>query len=111
MVHSLRSIGCASLNLCLVASGGQDMCVNFARHPGAANVSRHWEIGVSEMFGGRLTFQCWPWDVCVSRVAMARPGASADRQAGLCILAEAGGAAFGGKNTSLCGTVNAELLG
>ncbi|GFZ49654.1 Inositol monophosphatase 2 [Saitozyma sp. JCM 24511] len=67
MVHSLRSIGCASLNLCLVASGGQDM---------------HWEIG------------CWPWDVC----------------AGLCILAEAGGAAFGGKNTSLCGTVNAELL-
>ncbi|KAL1410694.1 hypothetical protein Q8F55_001636 [Vanrija albida] len=67
MVHSLRTIGCASLNICQVASGGQDM---------------HWEIG------------CWAWDVC----------------AGLCILTEAGGAAFGGKHTALTGQVDTELL-
>ncbi|WOO81683.1 Protein qutG [Vanrija pseudolonga] len=60
MVHSLRSIGCASLNICQVASGGQDM---------------HWEIG-----------------------------------AGICILTEAGGAAFGGKHTALTGEVDRKLI-
>lgn len=39
MVHSLRSVGSAALNICFVASGSLDM---------------YWEIG------------CWPWDVCVS---------------------------------------------
>lgn len=38
MVHSLRSVGSAALNICFVASGSLDM---------------YWEIG------------CWPWDVCV----------------------------------------------
>ncbi|WVQ70781.1 hypothetical protein IAR50_000303 [Cryptococcus sp. DSM 104548] len=37
MVHSLRSLGSAALNIVLVASGGLDM---------------YWEVG------------CWPWDVC-----------------------------------------------
>lgn len=43
----------------------------------------YWEIG------------CWPWDVC----------------AGICILEEAGGRAFGGKTSSLSGDVDAELMG
>ncbi|KAK1923256.1 hypothetical protein DB88DRAFT_494384 [Papiliotrema laurentii] len=37
MVHSLRSMGSAALNICAVATGGLDL---------------YWEIG------------CWPWDVC-----------------------------------------------
>ncbi|WOO86271.1 Inositol monophosphatase 2 [Vanrija pseudolonga] len=48
MVHSLRSVGCTSLNLCLVASGGQDI--------------RHWEIGG------------WPWDVCAGMAILAEAG-------------------------------------
>lgn len=39
MVHSLRSLGSAALNICMVATGGMDV---------------YWEVG------------CWPWDVCVS---------------------------------------------
>ncbi|RSH79598.1 uncharacterized protein EHS24_009248 [Apiotrichum porosum] len=42
----------------------------------------HWEIGG------------WPWDVC----------------AGICILTEAGGVTFGGKDSSLSGEVDAERL-
>ncbi|EIW70099.1 hypothetical protein TREMEDRAFT_56815 [Tremella mesenterica DSM 1558] len=42
----------------------------------------YWEIG------------CWPWDVC----------------AGICILHEAGGAAFGTKSRPLDGTVDKEML-
>ncbi|WVQ85962.1 hypothetical protein IAT38_008130 [Cryptococcus sp. DSM 104549] len=67
MVHSLRSLGSAALNIVLVASGGLDI---------------YWEVG------------CWPWDVC----------------AGICILEEAGGAAFGAKTTSLSGETDAALL-
>ncbi|KAL1404870.1 hypothetical protein Q8F55_008481 [Vanrija albida] len=47
MVHSLRSVGCTSVNLCLVASGGQDM---------------HWEIGG------------WPWDVCAGMCIISEAG-------------------------------------
>lgn len=42
----------------------------------------YWEIG------------CWPWDVC----------------AGICILYEAGGVAFGSKSKPLSGEVDADLL-
>lgn len=42
----------------------------------------YWEIG------------CWPWDVC----------------AGICILEEAGGRCFGGKNTPLSGDHDRELI-
>jgi len=48
----------------------------------SGGLDMYWEIG------------CWPWDVC----------------AGICVLCEAGGAAFGGKNSSLSGEVDAGLL-
>nr|XP_031862579.1 uncharacterized protein CI109_002077 [Kwoniella shandongensis]KAA5529651.1 hypothetical protein CI109_002077 [Kwoniella shandongensis] len=67
MVHALRSLGSAAINIALVASGGLDM---------------YWEVG------------CWPWDVT----------------AGICILYEAGGAAFGGKTSPSTGDVDAGLL-
>jgi myo-inositol-1(or 4)-monophosphatase len=54
MVHSLRSMGSAALNICYVATGGLDL---------------YWEIGVSVIETGRWAStdgQCWPWDVCVS---------------------------------------------
>ncbi|KAL7420847.1 hypothetical protein Q5752_004800 [Cryptotrichosporon argae] len=60
MVHSLRSVGSAALNIALVATGGLDL---------------YWEIG-----------------------------------AGICILQEAGGAAFGGKTTALTGDVDAAMM-
>ncbi|RSH81128.1 uncharacterized protein EHS24_008562 [Apiotrichum porosum] len=69
MVHSLRSLGSAALNLCQVATGGVDL---------------YWEIG------------CWPWDVC----------------AGMSILAEAGGASYGGKadDTAFNGQPTAKIM-
>ncbi|KAK8850578.1 hypothetical protein IAR55_004497 [Kwoniella newhampshirensis] len=48
----------------------------------SGGLDMYWEVG------------CWPWDVT----------------AGICILHEAGGAAFAGKASSLSGNVNAELL-
>jgi len=67
MVHSLRSMGSAALNIATVATGGLDM---------------YWEIG------------CWPWDVC----------------AGICILREAGGVAFGAKDSKLDGVADGPLM-
>lgn len=92
MVHSLRSVGCTSVNLCLVASGGQDMCVAM------------WcELtqGTGRSAGGRGTFVY---------VALARGGADPS-QAGMAILSEAGGVTFGGKDSDLSGDVDAALLG
>ena len=47
MVHSLRSLGSAALNLCAVASGGIDV---------------YWEGG------------CWAWDVCAGWVVLSEAG-------------------------------------
>jgi len=47
MAHSLRSLGSAALNFCMVAQGGMDM---------------YWEIG------------CWPWDVCAAIVIAQEAG-------------------------------------
>ncbi|KAK4689250.1 myo-inositol-1(or 4)-monophosphatase, partial [Tremellales sp. Uapishka_1] len=47
MVHSLRSLGSAALNICMVASGGLDM---------------YWEIG------------CWAWDVCAGICILTEAG-------------------------------------
>ncbi|KAL5114434.1 hypothetical protein ACEQ8H_007689 [Pleosporales sp. CAS-2024a] len=47
MVHGLRSLGSAALNLCGVASGGLDM---------------YWEAG------------CWAWDVCAGWVILTESG-------------------------------------
>jgi myo-inositol-1(or 4)-monophosphatase len=47
MAHSLRSVGSAALNFCLVASGALDL---------------YWEIG------------CWPWDVCAAAVIASEAG-------------------------------------
>ncbi|EGO05357.1 hypothetical protein SERLA73DRAFT_174474 [Serpula lacrymans var. lacrymans S7.3] len=47
MGHSLRSMGSAALNYCMVAQGGLDM---------------YWEIG------------CWPWDVCAGIVIAQESG-------------------------------------
>jgi myo-inositol-1(or 4)-monophosphatase len=47
MVHSLRSLGSAALNFCMVASGAMDI---------------YWEIG------------CWPWDVCAGAVIAQEAG-------------------------------------
>ncbi|KAK2464767.1 hypothetical protein APHAL10511_003185 [Amanita phalloides] len=47
MAHSLRSLGSAALNFCLVAQGALDI---------------YWEIG------------CWPWDVCAGIVIAEEAG-------------------------------------
>lgn len=47
MVHSLRSLGSAALNICAVASGSLDV---------------YWEAG------------CWPWDVCAGWVILTEAG-------------------------------------
>jgi myo-inositol-1(or 4)-monophosphatase len=47
MAHSLRSVGSAALNFCLVATGALDL---------------YWEIG------------CWPWDVCAASVITTEAG-------------------------------------
>ncbi|THH31969.1 hypothetical protein EUX98_g2231 [Antrodiella citrinella] len=47
MAHSLRSLGSAALNFCMVAQGGLDL---------------YWEIG------------CWPWDVCAGIVIAQEAG-------------------------------------
>jgi myo-inositol-1(or 4)-monophosphatase len=47
MVHSLRSLGSAALNLCAVASGSVDV---------------YWEAG------------CWAWDVCAGWVVLTEAG-------------------------------------
>lgn len=47
MVHSLRSLGSAALNLCAVAAGGIDV---------------YWEGG------------CWAWDVCAGWVVLEESG-------------------------------------
>jgi hypothetical protein len=47
MAHSLRSVGSAALNFCLVATGALDA---------------YWEIG------------CWPWDVCAASVIATEAG-------------------------------------
>ncbi|KAH8099803.1 hypothetical protein BXZ70DRAFT_941120 [Cristinia sonorae] len=47
MAHSLRSLGSAALNFCMVAQGGMDM---------------YWEIG------------CWPWDVCAAMIIAQEAG-------------------------------------
>ncbi|KAF8640735.1 hypothetical protein AX17_000386 [Amanita inopinata Kibby_2008] len=47
MAHSLRSVGSAALNFCLVAQGALDL---------------YWEIG------------CWPWDVCAGIVIAEEAG-------------------------------------
>jgi myo-inositol-1(or 4)-monophosphatase len=48
MAHSLRSVGSAALNFCLVAAGALDAYA---------------EIG------------CWPWDICAGAVIAAEAGA------------------------------------
>ncbi|KAF8346891.1 hypothetical protein F5887DRAFT_65936 [Amanita rubescens] len=47
MAHSLRSVGSAAINFCLVAQGALDI---------------YWEIG------------CWPWDVCAGIVIAEEAG-------------------------------------
>ncbi|OCF34504.1 myo-inositol-1(or 4)-monophosphatase [Kwoniella heveanensis CBS 569] len=47
MVHSLRSVGSAAINIALVASGGLDM---------------YWEVG------------CWAWDVCAGTCILREAG-------------------------------------
>ncbi|BEI92104.1 uncharacterized protein CcaverHIS019_0409240 [Cutaneotrichosporon cavernicola] len=47
MVHSLRSVGSAALNICFVAAGQLDA---------------YWEIG------------CWPWDVCAGMAILKEAG-------------------------------------
>ncbi|KAG2070896.1 myo inositol monophosphatase [Suillus decipiens] len=47
MVHSIRSLGSAALNISMVAQGGLDL---------------YWEIG------------CWPWDVCAGIVIAQEAG-------------------------------------
>lgn len=47
MVHSIRSLGSAALNLCAVAAGFQDL---------------YWEGG------------CWAWDVCAGWVILTEAG-------------------------------------
>ncbi|TCD68294.1 hypothetical protein EIP91_011153 [Steccherinum ochraceum] len=47
MAHSLRALGSAALNFCMVAQGGLDL---------------YWEIG------------CWPWDVCAGAIIAQEAG-------------------------------------
>lgn len=56
-------------------------------------------------------YESWPWDVCVSRNTGDGDLPVLTRQAGACILSEAGGAAFGGQDTELSGRPDAQLLG
>ncbi|GJF00204.1 inositol monophosphatase [Phanerochaete sordida] len=47
MAHSLRALGTAALNYCMVAQGGLDI---------------YWEIG------------CWPWDICAGAIIAQEAG-------------------------------------
>jgi len=80
MAHSLRSVGSAAINYCLVAQGALDIYWY---------VRQRSRLHCMSIYGNR-EIGCWPWDVC----------------AGIVIAEEAGGIVTGSRDAFLESTRN-----